>query len=151
MVYKYWMTNMTKWPFDKHKKMSMLSTHVRQRHILLQCIVPCLPITQGSQGSEARVYRGESSPSILLATKPPGTSAGGASLSIPSRRRAILSFLWPDARQRAKVKRCWTGFVLMKLFRRVKTQRSEPWHYLFIPKSSGTGPSKYFFNSETEC
>lgn len=61
--------------------------------IFLQCIVPCLPITQGSQGSEARVYRGGSSSSILLATKPPGTSAGGASLSIPSRRRAILSFL----------------------------------------------------------
>lgn len=55
--------------------------------------MPCLPITQGSQGSEARVYRGGSSSSILLATKPPGTSAGGASLSIPSRRRAILSFL----------------------------------------------------------
>lgn len=58
------------------------------------------------------MYRGGSSSSILLATKPPGTRAGGASLSIPSRRLAILSFL-------------------------------------FIPKSFGTAPSKYFFNSET--
>ncbi|KAA8587804.1 hypothetical protein FQN60_016666, partial [Etheostoma spectabile] len=65
-------------------------------------IVSCLPITQGSQGSEARVYRGASSSSILLATKPPGTSAGGASLSIPSRRRAILSFL---QRQKAEGKK----------------------------------------------
>jgi len=40
------------------------------------------------------VYRGGSSSSILLATKPPGAGVGGAaSLSTPSRRRAILSFL----------------------------------------------------------
>lgn len=28
-------------------------------------------------------------------------------------------------------------------------ERNEPWRYLFIPKSFVTGPSKYFFNSET--
>lgn len=75
----------------------------RKHHTFLQCIVPCLPITQGSQGSEARVYRGGSSSSILLATKPPGTRAGGASFSIPSKRRAILSFLSKTKGRGAKV------------------------------------------------
>lgn len=57
-----------------------------------------------------------------------------------------------DKRQRVKVSSCSAELVFMKLFRRlnVKTKCSEPWRYLFIPKSFVTAPSKYFFNSETE-
>lgn len=119
--------------------------HHRQRDMFLDSIMACLPITQGSQGSEARVYRGGSSSSILLATKPPGTSAGGPSLSIPSRRRAILSFLSQTKGRGVKVSSRSARLVFFDNIKMCLCLR-----YLFIFKSFATAPSKYFFNSDTE-
>lgn len=125
--------------------------HKKLSHIRLGA-EPVSP-PQGSQGSEALVYRGVSSSRSRLATKL-GIRDGCTSPSMPSNRRAMRSFLHTDGKQSVVnlshniifhniiiSENAWSLFIHI----------SSP-SYLFISQSLAlvVMPSNRFLNSETK-
>lgn len=154
MVHKYQMTNMSSWFFFKYEthfwsinpsplkaashifavQRAMLTHHTRLTGIW-GAGVPRRILLQHSVGDQTTGHQ-----SRWSITFNPLQAPGYPLLSVRNKSQKI------------KVNSCSVELIFMKLFRRlyVKIQCSEPWRYLFIPKSFVTAPSKYFFNSETE-